>query len=450
MGYEINYNPEDYAQAAAACRAVALHSRRAQTLFQQCLMRAIACRIEARVRANAAGLSPWLPALHDFGTQLQDLIQLSGQRESEAVDLATKVEQAIINATETERKVRAMIALLRTPGTLMHGFTGARENNWRPPRNETERLLELLAVLANVELLPWNATDPLGSPVQDVMQRFAEVLDTQNLLPRQPIVIDQIQDLAPIPMDGTLDSYYRLQDLSRQEDSRILIGRTRSEGREVFLVIVPGTQPHRGDGNPFDPRGIMDSLGHDSNNYAEAFAKALEFSGAHEGSEVVLSGHSQGGIHIANLAKHPLLRNKFKIKTVLTLGSPIGPMTLPQDVKSLHLEDETDPVPGMDGMPNKRKRQQITVTFPEPSDPESLDSEGFGKGHQLENYRDHLEHLQNTPNPELAPIINSLMFAPGPMKLKSFRLRRRKKEPAPTPKREDEHYRKLSGINPPH
>lgn len=450
MGYEINYNAEDYAHAAHACHAVSGHAQQIQQGVGQCLLPVVAARVEATWRATIAGVSPRLGALWALSSQLQRLNSAAAEIEAAAAELAAKVSLALERAADTERKVRAMIALLSAPQTLLDGYTGARDNEWRPPKNATERLIELFAVLGNAEILPWRARDVQGAPVPELMQRLSELLDSQNLVPRAPIDIDRVEQLAPLEVEGNLESYVRLQELTRQEESRILIGRTQSEGREVFLVIVPGTQPYRKDANPFDPRGILDSLGHDSNNYAEAFAKALEFSGAKPGAEVILSGHSQGGIHIANLAKHPLLREKFKIKTVLTLGSPVGPIDLPEEVRALHLEDGTDPVPGMDGMPNRRKPQQITVNFPEPANPQRLESEGFGKGHQLQNYRDHLKHLQDTPNPELAPIINGLMFTPGPLKLHSFRLRRKPQKPKPTPTREDKNYRKLSEVSPPH
>lgn len=449
MGYEINYSPEDYVQAAQACRAVASLAGQAQLLLGHCLMHAVACRVEAGVRANAAGLAAWLPRVSELADQLQALGTRATGHEDEARELAARLDAARQNAEETERKIRALISLLSTPTTVLDGYRGARENDWRPPRDDTQRLLELVAVWANLELLPWQGTDPDGSPIQDVMRRLSRQLDTHNLLRREPITIEQVQQLAPLRLDGTLDSYYQLLDLTRQEESRILIGRTHNDGREVFVVIVPGTQPPQADGNAFDPRGIVDSLGHDSNNYGEAFARALELSGAREGSEIILTGHSQGGIHIANLARHPMLRNKFKVKTVLTLGSPIGPIKLPEDVMSLHLEDGTDPVPGMDGMPNRREKKQVTVTFPRPVNPDSLDSDGFGRGHQLENYREHLKYLQEHPNTETDPIIRSLMFAPGPMLLKGFRLRRREKQ-VPAPNKKDRNYRKLSEVSPPH
>lgn len=450
MGYEINYSAEDYAHAAQVCRSVCGHAEQAKQAAAQSLLHAVACRVEASWRAQLAGVIPRLGALWELSEQLEELAARASAIESLATSLAAKVVLAMERASAAEQKIRAMFVLLGAPQTLLDGFTGARENDWRPPREETQSLIELFAVLANVEILPWQARELDGPRVPEVMHKLSELLDSQNLVPRQPIGIEAVEQLDAIPLEGNLESYIQLQELTRQEDSRILIGRTFSEGREVFLVIVPGTQPQRKDDNPFDPRGILDSLGHNSENYAEAFAKALEFSGAREGSEVILSGHSQGGIHIANLAKHPLLRRKFKIKTVLTLGSPVAPIELPDDVQSLHLEDSTDPVPGMDGRPNRRKPRQLTITFPEPTNPEALDSEGFGKGHQLQNYRDHLMRLEASPGPELLPIINGLRFDSGPLKLRSFRLRRQEKKPAPTPTRRDKNYRKLSEINPPH
>ena len=101
--------------------------------------------------------------------------------------------------------------------------------------------------------------------------------------------------------------------------------------------------------------GIADGFGLESDNFVDPLDEALEISGAKEGDEVILSGYSQGGIHVAQLMKNKFLKHKYKMNKVLTLGSPIGNIDLPEDVRSLHVEDRKDMVPGTDGTANPNK-----------------------------------------------------------------------------------------------
>lgn len=450
MGYEINYNPQHYVDAAAACRMIRAEAWEVQCAMQAAGMRVLLCSTEAYLIGRRAGLAPVLPRLQALEGCLQEVRVLAAQACAEAEDLAGKLETAIENATEAERRIRAMISLLSAPRTILDGWSAAGQNDRRPPRQDTERLLELLAVLLTADALPLRKTDPQGNPVDEVLQQVSQLLDEQNLLRRQPIGIESFESLGKMNLDGGLGSYYRLQDEVRKKEAQILIGRAERGHRDVYLVILPGTHGELDDDNPFNPRGIIDSLGYDSQNYAQAIEESLEVSGARPGDEVIFSGHSQGGIHAMNLASNPMLRRKFEVTSVLTLGSPVGNIELPDEVKSLHLEDATDPVPGMDGRSNRRKDHQVTLTFPGPANPEALDSGGFGRGHHVENYGEHLEEVEQHPAAELGPTLEGLRFSPGPILLHSFRLRREERPRRRESGKDREKTRQLGTIAPPH
>lgn len=450
MGYEINYNPQHYVEAATACRATRAETWDVQCAMQAAGMRVVLCSTEAYLAGKRFDLVPVLPQLQVLERRLQEVHAVAEQACLEAEDLAHKLDTAIENATETERHIRAMIALLSAPRTILDGWSAAGQNDGRPPRQDTEHLLELLAVLLTADALPLRNADPRGNPVDEVLQHLSHLLDDQNLLRRQPIGIESFESLGEMDLDGGLGSYYRLQDEVRKEDAQILIGRAERDHQDVYLVILPGTHGELDDDNPFNPRGIIDSLGYDSQNYGPAIEESLEISGARPGDEVIFSGHSQGGIHAMNLARNHLLRAKYKVTSVLTLGSPVGNIELPDEVKSLHLEDATDPVPGMDGRPNRRKDHQVTLTFPGPANPKNLEPGGFGRGHHVENYGEHLEEVEQHPVAELEPTLDGLRFSPGPILLHSFRLRREERPRKQETGKNREKTRRLGKIAPPH
>lgn len=449
MGYEINYSEKDYAAAAHGCARAAEALHRVQQLLASTRGRILLSAAEARLTAAQAGLAP--PLVHL--TQLAELVQqgtvAANDAQGNAGELGTRVRQAMDNARAAEHRVVTLLALLSSPRTITEFVGEWWSTRGSPPRDSTERMLELLGALLRAPLDPFNQPDPHQRQVDEFLEDLTRVLDGNQQLPVQPIRIRHSEALPPLELDGGLEGYYRLQAEVLRQESRILVGKTLQDGEETFVVILPGTHGELGEQNPFDARGILDSLGQDSGNYIPPVLQALRQSGAREGSRIIFSGHSQGGVHAVNLAKNPLIGQKFKVQAVLTLGAPIGNVQLPQQIMALHVEDASDPVPGLDGRANRRRPRQLTVTFRGPENPGVLPKGTFGPGHTLQNYGNHLRQLQRQPARDLSPVLRGLRFEPGPMQLRGFTLRRIPPERPKTPTRRDENYRKLGQIAPP-
>lgn len=89
---------------------------------------------------------------------------------------------------------------------------------------------------------------------------------------------------------------------------------------------------------------------------------AMREAGVRPGEPVLLVGFSQGGITAASLASDPEIRRDVSVRGVFTAGSPISEFALPDDVATLSLENETDPVPLLDGGTNPDRTNWTTVT----------------------------------------------------------------------------------------
>ncbi|MFM5967922.1 MAG: hypothetical protein ACKOQ8_02625 [Micrococcales bacterium] len=89
-----------------------------------------------------------------------------------------------------------------------------------------------------------------------------------------------------------------------------------------------------------------------------AVLAALRSAKVGAGDEVMLVGHSQGGIIAANIASG---RHEFRVAGIVTFGSPIALAEVNSDTRVLALEHTNDPVPTLDTGPNPQRENWVTV-----------------------------------------------------------------------------------------
>ncbi len=134
------------------------------------------------------------------------------------------------------------------------------------------------------------------------------------------------------------------------------------DGAASYIVTIPGTQDWGLEDNIFDGRSNLEMMrgplagpdDHYANGTADPLAHvaaAMALAGIPAGANVMLVGHSQGGIVASTLASSPAFTEKYRVTHVVTTGSPTGTFFLQPGVKALHLEHPEDIVPGTDGTP---------------------------------------------------------------------------------------------------
>lgn len=109
-----------------------------------------------------------------------------------------------------------------------------------------------------------------------------------------------------------------------------------------YVLCLPGLQdPTGADASAADLPGAIATLtGHSA--YIRGMRSLLRTLPA--GSQVLLVGHSQGGMVAEALAEHPRV-GQATIAGVLTAGAPVLATPVPPDVPYLALENVADPVP---------------------------------------------------------------------------------------------------------
>lgn len=144
-------------------------------------------------------------------------------------------------------------------------------------------------------------------------------------------------------------------------------------GPSRWVVQISGTQdwsPKAGS-NPYDLTTDVVAMAQQGTaakkGVAEALAKAQDDSRRRTGrdtssEEVLLSGHSQGGILAASLASDPDFRVKHHVKAVVSYGAPVNRFPIPPDTPILSVEHKQDSVPRLDGATRTDARHWTTIT----------------------------------------------------------------------------------------
>ncbi|RXR25383.1 hypothetical protein EQW78_10210 [Oerskovia turbata] len=137
--------------------------------------------------------------------------------------------------------------------------------------------------------------------------------------------------------------------------------------RATWVVTVPGTQL----GNPTTPFSMTSNFDLVQGEAADSTAHVLDAmrqAGIPEGEEVVLVGHSQGGMVAMAVAAAASGASgaagtvpRYDVRQVLTAGAPVGLAALPAGVRATHVENEQEGVSQLDGTDNPVGPDRVTV-----------------------------------------------------------------------------------------
>jgi hypothetical protein len=320
--------------------------------------------------------------------------------------------------------------------------------DWRPNTASTEAIASSDPVAAGTILAALLGVRP-GFLDAAVKMALASGMTGSSVPTLVRMLLDRVlPELRPRPVralkEGSLDIALdaspagllaRAGEVEDAGRGQIEIIRTTNGGRDAFIVIIPGTQPgNTGGPNPFDEAGVGESLGYGSEYTAAAIRAALRQAGAEAGDQVVAVGYSQGGIHAMNLSQDKAFLAEYRLKYVLTAGSPVGAITPEPGVSSLHLEHRQDWVPGSEGLPNPDTKDRVTVTLNGLVRTPPGEDSGLGPGHRLTNYEAGARAISASPDPSLAASTAALagvVGAGGTAKATRFQLVRVPKPHAP-------------------
>jgi pimeloyl-ACP methyl ester carboxylesterase len=142
---------------------------------------------------------------------------------------------------------------------------------------------------------------------------------------------------------------------------------TGADGQRRAIVDVPGTKS-------WDPGRTDDvtslstnarALDGASTTYERGVLDAMTRAGVTNTDQVMIVGHSEGGMVAVTAARDAVRSGRFDVTHVVTAGAPIARSVgdLPESVRVLALENDHDVVPAIDGAANPASPNVTTVHF---------------------------------------------------------------------------------------
>jgi hypothetical protein len=171
-------------------------------------------------------------------------------------------------------------------------------------------------------------------------------------------LVSEAKSTKPGSITQMLDRLWRL---SRKDQPTIGIDLfVNSFGNKTAVVYIPGTQSFDfGTGqNPLDMASNIQAMAGGGSAASErAVLLAMKQAGITSHDEVILVGHSQGGMVAGNMATNP---SGFIAAGLITFGAPLAQLkNLTTPVMAL--EHTNDPVPNLSGRANPIKKNWVSI-----------------------------------------------------------------------------------------
>jgi hypothetical protein len=142
------------------------------------------------------------------------------------------------------------------------------------------------------------------------------------------------------------------------------------DGRPItrYAVYLPGTDtwnlPGQQTSDVRDLGANIRLVGGIDTAYMDGIEQAMRASGVPDGADVMLVGHSQGGMTAAALAADDDFSHRYDVSHVVTAGAPTAQVpSIPSHTQVLSLENTGDVVPLLDGESNPDQDNRTTVRF---------------------------------------------------------------------------------------
>ena len=212
------------------------------------------------------------------------------------------------------------------------------------------------------------------------------------------------QDAGPVTTDGPqrslattdlADALAKLNAVAAHDDE-FQIEAVGEPPDQVFTIYLPGTKvfdgpldPGSGGPDALEESDLVQNLGTNfagiagtTNAYEQSILQAMEKAGIPPGAPVNFVGHSQGGIVAARMAQKLTDPDsgyrQYDVTSVVTAGSPVDAIDLPESIRELSLVNEYDIVPRLDGEGYDDHSNHTTIVT-------EVQSETVTGNHSLEN-----------------------------------------------------------------
>jgi pimeloyl-ACP methyl ester carboxylesterase len=191
----------------------------------------------------------------------------------------------------------------------------------------------------------------------------------------------------------------RVGDLEDQPAASIAVQRVASaDGVARYVVVLSGMRSMTNTSDPEDLLGSVAAVVRTTTNYTTCVREAIDAALVPRGAEVLLVGHSEGGIVAMDLAGDPAFNGgRVRVKQVVAAGSPISSKTVApgSGTRVLSIENVNDIVTHLDASDPPASRQsleRLTYRFAD-------DEHDIVGSHDVLLYARRAAGLADSPNP---------------------------------------------------
>ncbi|MCQ9163803.1 hypothetical protein [Arthrobacter sp. STN4] len=193
----------------------------------------------------------------------------------------------------------------------------------------------------------------------------------------------------------------------------------RPDGTRAWIVHLPGTEDWStvDSANPMDLEGDLEGLTAAQQEHfkqqevvvQEMMRQALAAAGARATEDVMITGHSGGGIHAAAAAANPQFLADFNVKMIIIAGAPARNLPVAPGVKVLDFQNEDDIVTALDYGPPPDSADWVTVTSHRSGGADVKGAvETVKNAHDLGNYLDDAAALERSSDPGIQAVQGSV------------------------------------------
>jgi len=201
----------------------------------------------------------------------------------------------------------------------------------------------------------------------------------------------------PAPSIGSMLD--RVGDLEDQPAASIAVQRVVGrDGTQRYVVELSGMRRMANTADPEDLLGSGAAVVRTTTNYTTCVREAIDAALVPLGAQVVLVGHSEGGIVAMDLAGDPTFNGgRVRVQQVVAAGSPISskPVVEGSGTRVLSIENVNDIVTHLDAADPPVSRQsldRLTYRFAD-------DEHDIVGSHSVSLYARHAAALSASPNP---------------------------------------------------
>lgn len=201
----------------------------------------------------------------------------------------------------------------------------------------------------------------------------------------------------PPPSIGSM--LHRVGDLEDQPAASIAVQRVAgTDGVARYVVVLSGMRSMTNTSDPEDLLGSGAALVRTTTNYTTCVREAIDAALVPRGAQVLLVGHSEGGIVAMDLAGDPAFNGgRVRVQQVVAAGSPISskPVAQGSGTRVLSIENVNDIVTHLDaaGPPASHQSvERLTYRF-------ANDQHNIVASHDVSLYARQAAGLADSPNP---------------------------------------------------